>query len=112
MEVRQQFPFVACEKCKSIRPYTNENIWYSGEEVAGIELIIGCEHEQECRVLRDTILHDALAKDLEIKEYMVPVIKVPGRNVACHYYECPACGEEIVFEQKYCSGCGKPIKWD
>lgn len=112
MEVRKQFPFAACENCKSIRPYTNQNTWFGGEEVAGVELVVGCEYEQVCKALRETILRDALAEDMKRKGNVVPVVKMPGRNKAFHYYECPACGEEIVFEQKYCSGCGKTIKWD
>lgn len=69
----------------------------------------GCPYEgQECI---DRMKTDALAL-LKEHEAVKPILIREGRNKENHYYECRECGEEIVFEQKYCSGCGKPIKWD
>ena len=112
MTVNQDFPFECCEKCKSIRPYTNKQILYSAEEVVDIELSIGCENEQQCLELRKMILNETMMVELKNEVCVVPKITLLGRNKRCHCYECTICGEDINFEQKYCSGCGKPIKWD
>ena len=51
MKIEQNFPLECCEKCKSVRPYTNEQRLYSYDEVVEQVIVIGCEHEQECQVI-------------------------------------------------------------
>jgi hypothetical protein len=51
MRIEQNFPLECCEKCKSVRPYTNEQRLYSYEEVVDQVIVVGCEHEQECTVI-------------------------------------------------------------
>lgn len=46
------------------------------------------------------------------REYVIPKIVMKERNKQFHHYQCPACGEEIVFEQKHCSECGRLIAWE
>ena len=53
---------------------------------------------------------DAVAL-LKEREAVEPILKREGRNKAYNDYACPACGQEIVYEQKYCSECGKPVSW-
>ena len=48
MHIEQNFPLECCEKCKSVRPYTNEQKLYSFDEVVAQVITIGCEHEQQC----------------------------------------------------------------
>ena len=51
MKIEQSFPLECCEKCKSVRPYTNEQRLYSFDEVVEQVIVIGCEHEQECQAI-------------------------------------------------------------
>ena len=51
MKIEQSFPLECCEKCKSVRPYTNEQRLYSFDEVVEQVIVIGCEHEQQCAAI-------------------------------------------------------------
>lgn len=51
MRIEQQFPLECCEKCKSVRPYTNEQRLYSFDEVVEQVIVIGCENEQQCQAI-------------------------------------------------------------
>ena len=51
MKIETSFPLECCEKCKSVRPYTNEQRLYSDMEVVEQMIIVGCEHEQECQMI-------------------------------------------------------------
>ena len=51
MKIEQRFPLGCCEKCKSVRPYTNQQLLYSFDEVVEQVIVIGCEHEQECTAI-------------------------------------------------------------
>ena len=51
MRIEQKFPLECCEKCTSARPYTNEHKYYSYDEVIEQIVVLGCEHEQECRTI-------------------------------------------------------------
>ena len=44
-------------------------------------------------------------------EPVKPIVKRRGRNKYCHNYACPACGDEVFYEQNYCSECGRLIEW-
>ena len=48
MTIEQTFPLKCCEKCRSVRVYTEEQRLYSMDEVVDRVITIGCEHEQEC----------------------------------------------------------------
>ena len=48
---------------------------------------------------------------LKEREAVEPILKREGISKAFNDYACPVCGEEIVYEQKYCSECGRPISW-
>lgn len=51
MKIVSDFPFDCCGKCKSIRPYTNVQRLYGDMKVVEQEIIVGCEHEQECAAI-------------------------------------------------------------
>ena len=51
MRIEQQFPLECCEKCKSVRPYTNEQRLYSFDEVVEQVIVVGCENEQQCQAI-------------------------------------------------------------
>ena len=41
-----------------------------------------------------------------------PILKCEWTDKLYNDYECPVCGNNICYEQKYCSECGRPVKWD
>ena len=49
---------------------------------------------------------------LKEHEPVKPILKREGRNKLYNDYECPVCGNDICYEQKYCSECGRAVKWD
>ena len=49
---------------------------------------------------------------LKEHEPVKPILKREGRNKLYNDYECPVCGNDICCEQKYCSECGRAVKWD
>lgn len=51
MNITQSFPLKCCDKCKSMRPYTSVQRLYGDDEVVLQEIIVGCEHEQECEAI-------------------------------------------------------------
>lgn len=51
----RSFPFGCCSKCMSMRPYVNQNMLYSADEVVDRVLVVGCEHEQQCRVIYEML---------------------------------------------------------
>ena len=51
MKIEQNFPLECCEKCKSVRPYTNEQRIYSFDEIVEQVIVVGCENEQQCTAI-------------------------------------------------------------
>jgi len=51
MKIEPCFPLECCYKCKSARPYTSKQMFYSEDEVVEQVIVVGCEHEQECRTI-------------------------------------------------------------
>lgn len=51
MEIEQSFPLKCCDKCKSVRPYTREQMLYGNGEVIEQVIIVGCENEQNCKAI-------------------------------------------------------------
>ena len=75
---------LACDKC----PY------YCGDTCSGI----------------DDVVYDAIAL-LKAQEPVEPILKREAWNKYYNYYVCPVCGEDLVYEQNYCSECGRAVKW-
>ena len=48
MKIEQCFPLECCEKCKSVRPYTDQQRLFADCEVVEQIITIGFEHEQQC----------------------------------------------------------------
>ena len=61
--------------------------------------------DNHCPILDDII---TLLKEQEAVE---PILKRKGKSKAYNDYACPVCDQEIVYEQNYCSECGKLILW-
>lgn len=40
-----------------------------------------------------------------------PILKRKGKSKMYNDYVCPVCDNEVVYEQCYCSECGKPFLW-
>ena len=51
MKIEQSFPLECCEKCKSVRPYTNEQRLYGDMDVIEQVIVVGCENEQQCMAI-------------------------------------------------------------
>lgn len=49
---------------------------------------------------------------LKEQEAVVPILKREGRNKYFNDYICPICDSELTYEQNYCSGCGRKVKWE
>ena len=67
-------------------------------------------------VYNDCSKHDTLSMMLDelLKEQepVKPILKCEWTDKLYNDYECPVCGNNICYEQKYCSECGRPVKWD
>ena len=56
-------------------------------------------------------IDDALAL-LKEQEAVEPTLIREGRNKYYSYYVCPCCGDEVVYDQNYCSECGVRFLWE
>ena len=54
---------------------------------------------------------DALELPKE-QEAVEPILKRKGKSKMYNDYVCPVCDNEVVYEQCYCSECGKPFLWE
>lgn len=57
------------------------------------------------------MMRDALAL-LKAQEPVEPILKREGWNKYYNDYVCPVCDQELVYEQNYCSECGRAVKWE
>lgn len=46
------------------------------------------------------------------QEAVEPILKRKGKSKMYNDYVCPVCDNEVVYEQCYCSECGKPFLWE
>ena len=60
---------------------------------------------------RKRICADAIEL-LKEQEAVEPTLIREGRNKHYNDYVCPQCGNEVVYEQNYCSECGIPFLWE
>jgi hypothetical protein len=58
-----------------------------------------------------SLLLDAL-KLLKEQEAVEPILKRKGKSKMYNDYVCPICDNNVVYEQCYCSECGKPFLWE
>lgn len=49
---------------------------------------------------------------LKEQEAVEPILKRKGKSKMYNDYVCPVCNNEVVYEQCYCSECGKPFLWE
>lgn len=49
---------------------------------------------------------------LKEQEAVKPILKREGKNKIYNDYVCPICDNEVVYEQNYCSECGRPFLWE
>lgn len=69
--------------------------------------------EQNCNSMRREAL--TLIKELIEGQPSVKPKKLKGYlpPMMVHYkYECPECESVMMFEQPYCNGCGRQVKWN
>ena len=57
------------------------------------------------------LIRDALTL-LKEQEAVEPILKRKGKSKMYNDYVCPVCDNEVVYEQCYCSECGKPFLWE
>lgn len=86
------------ECCLTLDSPCGDCPYYSYEDIQELD----CE-----RNLR----HDAIAMIKE-QEAVEPTLIREGRNKHYNDYVCPRCGNEVVYEQNYCSECGIPFMWE
>lgn len=57
------------------------------------------------------LMQDALAL-LKKQEPVKPILKREWENKLYNDYECPVCGNDICYGQRFCSVCGREVKWE
>lgn len=77
--------------------------------IKGLEDIREDYENMRCKVSME-IIDDALAL-LKAQEPVKPILKREGWNKYYNNYVCPVCDQELVYEQNYCSECGRAVKW-
>ena len=65
-------------------------------------------HNENCM---GDMAQDALEL-LKEQEAVEPILKRKGKSKMYNDYVCPVCDNEVVYEQCYCSECGKPFLWE
>ena len=70
--------------------------------------------EQEIRDKNERLKERAEQVDSLLKEQeaVAPILIREGRNNNYNDYVCPRCGNEVVYEQNYCSECGVRFLWE
>lgn len=76
------------------------------EIITGLELIA----EQYKYIVSD-VAKGAIAL-LKAQEPVEPVLVREGYRKHYNNYKCPICGDDIYYDQQYCAGCGRQMKWD
>ena len=71
---------------------------------------INCEYEEHI-ACKTCLMADALAL-LKEQEAVKPILKREGRNKYDNDYCCPICDNDVVYEQNFCSECGRPFVWE
>lgn len=59
-----------------------------------------------------TQVRDILIEFLTEQEAIEPTLIREGRNKYYNDYVCPRCGNDVVYEQNYCSECGLRFIWE
>lgn len=49
---------------------------------------------------------------LKEQEAVEPILKRKGKSKMYNNYVCPVCDNDVIYEQCYCSECGKPFLWE
>lgn len=64
--------------------------------------------KERCQMNASTISDDCNIKTCPWRtEAVEPKVSINGL-----WYECPVCGKHLTkYEDNYCSGCGKAVKW-
>lgn len=70
-----------------------------------------CKGDEEETYNRFLIANNALNL-LKQQEAVEPILKRKGKSKMYNDYICPVCDNEVVYEQCYCSECGKPFLWE
>ena len=56
MNVKSTLPFGYCEQCEHLKANMDVTKYYSGGELIGHEITIGCEHESLCIDIQNRLL--------------------------------------------------------
>ena len=101
MTIEKNFPLECCNKCKSLRAYTTEQMLYGEFEVVDRVITIGCEHEQECMAI-----YKMLADREPKKEQMAAWEDCHCMNCKCDMPAFISGSRWRQFPTKYCPSCG------
>lgn len=88
------------------------------ENIAEAKTVSVCRVFEGCRVAVVDALKlieeqdERIAIMIEGRETVKPTLIREGRNKHCNDYVCPRCGNEVVYEQNYCSECGVQFLWE
>jgi len=70
-----------------------------------------CPYEIDGNNCEINMAKDALAL-LKEQEAVEPTLIREGQNKYYNDYVCPRCGNDVVYEQNYCSECGVRFIWE
>ena len=102
--------YATCNKC----PYNGEEQNCNSLRREALTLIKELIEEQEKQkffvdesghIIPLPVTEKETVKPKKLKKYLPPMM--------VHYrYECPECESVMMFEQPYCCGCGRQVKWE
>ena len=49
---------------------------------------------------------------LKAQTPVIPIRFYNDENKCRDHYRCPYCDDDLTYEQKYCAGCGRAVKWE
>ena len=67
-----------------------------------------CRKCPYCHLKGLTCLVTLTTDALELLQEQEPVEPIKLEN----WWKCPSCSGNIVYNMKYCAGCGRKVKWD
>ena len=72
----------------------------------------GCPYSDISQYCSDVLAKDALELIKELLKAREPIIPVEEEFYDVTTWHCGACGEDLLWGNKYCSRCGRAVKWD
>lgn len=78
-----------------------------------LERLKKCRHECKIDCLLEHYNNIKAERDalLKAQEPVEPIRMNHDENKYRDHYRCPICDDDLAYEQQYCAGCGRTVKW-